>query len=303
MIYTCTLNPSVDFIIEMDSFEIGKLNRTKNVMKYPGGKGINVSRVLKRLGVDNVALGFIGGLTGDFITHELEKEQIAYDFVNITGETRINLKLKSDQETEINSQGPSISTEQQARLLEKMQNLRENDYLILAGNIPSSLPANFYHSILKRLMEKKVKIIVDTSGTALKELISCQPFLIKPNHHELGDLFHTTLTSLDDIITYGKQLVSMGIENVIVSMAEKGALFFNKQMTLFANAPKGDVKSSVGAGDSMIAGFLAIYAKEKNVEKAFQYSVAAGSATAFSPNLCTRSQVEQLVQKIQITHL
>lgn len=303
MIYTCTLNPSVDYVMKVDDFRIGELNRATHTVIFPGGKGINVSRVLKRLGVDNTAFGFVGGFTGAFIEQELSRENIRFDFVKVLGDTRINIKLKSGEETEINGQGPTISPEFADELMGKIQSLQPDDVLVLAGSIPSSLPSGFYGKIVKTAKEANVKVVVDTSGPALKQLIEAKPFLVKPNHKELGELFDTVLHSKADAIVYGRRLVELGVENVIVSMAGDGAFFFNKEVTLFAEAPKGVVRNSVGAGDSMVAGFLAAYTSGKSVEKAFAYSVATGSATAFSEDLCTKEKVEQLLHEVKVTRV
>jgi len=303
MIYTCTLNPSVDYIVKVDDFRLGELNRAAQTAVFPGGKGINVSRVLKRLGMDSVALGFIGGFTGAFIEQALAQENIPCDFVKVPEATRINIKLKSGKETEINGQGPTIAPPFAAELMEKVQSLRQGDILVLAGSIPTSLPSDFYGKIVKAAKEANVKVVVDTSGPALKQLIESKPFLVKPNHQELGDLFDTILHSKADAIVYGRRLVELGVENVIVSLAGDGAFFFNKEVTLFAEAPKGVVRNSVGAGDSMVAGFLAAYMSGKSVEGAFAYSVATGSATAFSEDLCTKEKVEQLLQEVKVTHV
>jgi 1-phosphofructokinase len=300
MIYTCTLNPSVDYIVHVDEFRIGELNRAVKTLTFPGGKGINVSRVLKRLGIESTALGFIGGFTGAFIIEQLQNENIACDFVEVPGNTRINVKLKSGKETEINGQGPMIQPEHEAEFMEKIRALTENDIVVLAGSVPSSLSPNVYEKIIDEAKKVKAKVVVDTSGPALKSLLLRKPFLAKPNHKELAELFETSFHSKDEIMVYGRRLVELGVKNVIVSMAGNGAFYFNQEMTLFAEAPKGTVKNSVGAGDSMVAGFLAAYTSGKSLEEAFAYGVASGSATAFSEDLCTKDRVEQLVQEVNV---
>ncbi|BDG47494.1 MULTISPECIES: 1-phosphofructokinase [Parageobacillus] len=300
MIYTCTLNPSVDYIVHVDEFRVGELNRAVKTLAFPGGKGINVSRVLKRLGVESTALGFIGGFTGAFIIEQLQNENIACDFVEVPGNTRINVKLKSGTETEINGQGPMIEPKYEEALIQKMQALTEDDVVVLAGSVPSSLSPDIYEKIIDEAKKGKAKVVVDTSGPALKQLLARKPFLAKPNHKELAELFETSFHSKDEIMVYGRRLVELGVENVIVSMAGNGAFYFNKEMTLFAKAPKGTVKNSVGAGDSMVAGFLAAYTSGKSLEEAFAYSVASGSATAFSEDLCTKDRVEQLVCEVNV---
>ncbi|WP_027410313.1 1-phosphofructokinase [Anoxybacillus tepidamans] len=303
MIYTCTLNPSVDYIVEVDDFHIGELNRATKTTIFPGGKGINVSRVLKRLGVDNTALGFIGGFTGKYIEDELQRENIRFDFVKVPGNTRINIKLKHGKETEINGCGPMISPQWEAELIHKIQSLQSGDVLVLAGSIPSSVSTSFEQKIINTARAMNVQVAVDTSGDALKQWIKYKPFFIKPNHRELGELFDTVLHKKEEAITYGFKLVELGVENVIVSLADEGALFFNQDVALLAEAPKGTVRNSVGAGDSMVAGFLAAYTGGKNIEESFAYSVAAGSATAFSHDLCTKEKVEQLFHKVKVTRI
>lgn len=300
MIYTLTLNPSLDYIIELDQVRLGDLNRTKNESKFPGGKGINVSQVLKRLGVDSKALGFVGGFTGDYIENYLHSLAILTDFVRTKEDTRINVKLKSDRETEINANGPSITAENFEHLKEKVSKLSEDDVLVLAGSIPSSMPENTYEQLIKICSEKETKFVVDAEGELLKSVLPFRPFLIKPNHHELGMLFNTVISTTEEVISYGKELIRSGAQHVIVSMAGKGAVLLTNEYALVANVPKGEVKSSVGAGDSMVAGFIAAYKQTKNIEEAFRFSVAAGSATAFSMGLCTSEKVNSLLPQVTL---
>lgn len=300
MIYTLTLNPSVDYIVELDQVKVGELNRTKNETKLPGGKGINVSQVLKRLDIDTLALGFIGGFTGEYVEQYLQSLNIATDFVKVNEDTRINVKLKSDSETEINAKGPIITVENFEALKQKIKELTSDDILILAGSIPSTMPASTYEELAKICRENDIKFVVDAEGDLLKKVLPLQPFLIKPNHHELGDLFHTVIHTCDEVIPYGRELINKGVQNVIVSLAEKGAVLINKEMALIASVPQGEMKSSVGAGDSMVAGFMATYEKTQSIEEAFRFSVASGSATAFSIGLCTREKVESLLPQVKI---
>lgn len=299
MIYTLTLNPSLDYIVELEDVILGGLNRTKSEAKFPGGKGINVSQVLKRLDVDSVALGFAGGFTGDYIESFLNDINITTDFVKVKEDTRINVKIKSEQETEINAKGPRISKENFSALQQKIKRLTSEDTLVLAGSIPSSMPQSTYESLVKIGSENGTKMVVDAEGKLLSNVLPYKPFLIKPNHHELGELFNTKITTCAEVIPYGKELLNRGIENVIVSLADKGAVFMNKDMAIIASVPCGKVKSSVGAGDSMVAGFLAAIEKGKSCEEAFRYSVAAGSATAFSLGLCTKQKIENIL--VQVT--
>jgi 1-phosphofructokinase len=298
MIYTVTLNPSLDYIVEVDQVTLGELNRTKNETKFPGGKGINVSQVLKRLDVDSRALGFLGGFTGDYIEEFLTSHGINIDFVKVDEDIRINIKLKSEDETEINAKGPNITEENFEALKGKIRELTSEDILVLAGSIPSTMPESTYEELVKLCNENGTKFVVDAEGELLKKVLPLNPFLIKPNHHELGDLFNTVINSCEEVIPYGRELIKQGAQNVIVSLADKGAVLINKDLALIATSPKGDVKSSVGAGDSMVAGFIATYEKTKSIEEAFRFSVAAGSATAFSIGLCTREKMESLLPQV-----
>jgi 1-phosphofructokinase len=300
MIYTLTLNPSVDYIVQLESFQLGELNRTLSETKFPGGKGINVSRVLKHVGVTSKALGFNGGFTGDYIEEYLHNERIETDFVKVKEDTRINIKLKTGQETEINAKGPTISERDFHMLKEKIAQLTSEDMLVLAGSIPTTLPKTTYEELVKVCKESDAEFVVDAEGELLKNVLPYHPFLIKPNHHELGELFDTTISSCEEVIPYGKKLIEMGAKNVIVSLAEKGAVLITGDMSLQAEVPKGKVKNSVGAGDSMVAGFLAAYEKTSDLKEAFRYSVAAGSATAFSLGLCTKENIEELLSQVNI---
>ncbi|MFK9092942.1 1-phosphofructokinase [Bacillus salipaludis] len=303
MIYTLTLNPSVDYIVQLDRFHVGELNRTVNETKFPGGKGINVSRVLNQFGTNSKALGFVGGFTGTYVEQFLQNEQIDTDFVQVEGDTRINIKLKTGKESEINANGPKIAQHHFILLKEKIQQLGPDDLLVLAGSIPATLPAKTYEELVLICRKCGANFVVDAEGELLKKVLPYEPFLIKPNHHELGELFETTISSVEEVIPYGKKLIERGAKNVIVSLADKGAVLINENTSLMAKVPKGEVKNSVGAGDSMVAGFLAAYKKTLNIEEAFRYSVAAGSATAFSLGLCTKEKVEELLPQVQLKEL
>lgn len=303
MIYTVTFNPSVDYIVKVDDFHQGKINRVKNEYKYPGGKGINVSRVLNSLEIKSKALGFIGGFTGEFIKTSLEKEGVSTGFIEVQEDTRINVKLKSNEETEINGAGPDIDEKALNTLFNMLEKLGSEDYLVLAGNVQKTLPRDIYAQIQEKLMHNKGKVIVDTTGQALTATLKYKPFLIKPNNHELSEIFGVEITTREDIIVYAKKLLEMGAENVIISMAEEGALLICRQGVYHAEAPKGEVKNSVGAGDSLIGGFLANYSKSLNLIEAFRWGVASGSATAFSLDLCTKDEVEKLLIQVKVTKL
>ncbi|MDP1419798.1 1-phosphofructokinase [Peribacillus simplex] len=303
MIYTVTLNPSIDYLVEVESFQMGKVNRTSYDAKFPGGKGINVSRVLKRLGNSTTALGFIGGQTGEFVKRFLRQEEIITDFTEIAGDTRINIKLKTGLETEINSQGPVISKGNYQQLFSQIEQLNNNDILILSGSIPPSVPSDVYEAMARTCSDNGIKVVVDTSGKGLLNVLPHRPFLIKPNHHELGELFSTEIKTVDDAREYGAKLVEAGAQNVIVSMAGQGAVLCSGGESYSANVPKGNVINSVGAGDSMVAGFIGTYERTGDILSAFRFSLAAGSATAFSSDLGTLDKIEELLPQIAINHL
>lgn len=300
MIYTLTLNPSVDYIVEADEINLGTLNRSVNETKLPGGKGINVSRVLRSIGVDSNATGFLGGFTGNYVEEFLNREGVYTGFIKVEGDTRINIKLKAGTETEINARGPEITELAVRALKEQIKQLGNGDYLILAGSIPSSMPGTIYEEIVQICKKTGAEVVVDAEGDLLKTVLEYKPFLIKPNHHELGQFFNKEITSPDEAIIYGGKLVDAGAKNVIVSLAGKGAVFVNERSAYKAEVPKGEVKSSVGAGDSMVAGFMAQYHKTDNYKEAFRYSVASGSATAFSIGLCTPEKIEKLLPEVKI---
>jgi 1-phosphofructokinase len=303
MIYTVTLNPSIDYIVEVEDFKINMVNRMKSETKYPGGKGINVSRVLNRIGIPTKSLGFLGGFTGDFIKKALISEGVNTDFVSVEGDSRINIKLKAVKETEINGNGPTISSNSLHLLQQKLGEMREGDYLILAGSVPSTLPQQLYADWARKYGQEGVNVVVDASGKVLEKAIKHRPFLVKPNHHELADLFSTTISSLQDLVYYGRKVVDMGAENVIVSMAGEGALLISKDKVYKATVPKGEVVNSVGAGDSLVAGFIGTFSETADIIKSFQFGVATGSATAFSSDLCTKEKIDSLLDQVRITEV
>lgn len=300
MINTLTLNPSVDYMVELDDIVLGELNRSKKEKKFPGGKGINVSRVLRSLEMESKATGFLGGFTGKYVEEFLNREGIYTAFIKVDGDTRINIKLKADNETEINARGPEVSPLALGLLKEQIKQIGKGDYLVLAGSIPSSMPRPIYEELVKICHGNGAEVIVDAEGDLLKTVLEYRPFLIKPNHHELGQFFNRDISTTEDAVFYGRKLIEAGAKNVIVSLAEKGAVYINESAAYVASVPKGEVKSSVGAGDSMVAGFLAQYLKTDNLKEAFRYSVASGSATAFSIGLCTAEQVEQLLPEVKL---
>lgn len=300
MIYTLTLNPSIDYVIDVENLELGKVNRTSKDFKFPGGKGINVSRILGNQKIDNIALGFLGGFTGKFIEDNLNSLGVKTEFIKVKGDSRINVKIKSNEETEINGAGPIITAENLESLFNRLDQLVEGDILVLAGSIPSTLPRDLYLQIQKRVSKKNVKVVVDTSGKALLEAIKNKPFLIKPNNHEIEEIFDVKINSEKELIKYGKDLVSLGAENVIISMAGDGALLITKDGVFKGNAPKGEVKNSVGAGDSLVGGFLAKYVETKDLITSFKNGIASGSASAFSLDLALAEDVNKLLPIIKI---
>lgn len=303
MIYTCTLNPSVDYVVHVKDFHLGEINRMSFDGKYPGGKGINVSRVLKRAGVESEALGFIGGFTGSFVEGILKDEDIPTNFIKVNGDSRINIKLKTETETEINGLGPEITDDQFGQLVKQVESLQNGDILVLAGSIPSSLPSNLYTKLSNLAKKQGAKVVVDVSGKVLLDIVEQGPFFIKPNHHELGELFDVTIETPEEAIPYGQKLLELGAENVAISMAGKGALLITKDAIYQASVPKGTVKNSVGAGDSLVAGFLAAFIQKGDIVEAFRTGVASGSATAFSLELCTYEDVQRLIPEVEIKRI
>lgn len=298
MIYTLTLNPSLDYTIVLDNFHIGKVNRTAEENLYPGGKGINVSIVLKRLGVESVALGFLAGFTGDEIERLAKEAGCSTDFIRLKdGYSRINVKIRMGKESEINARGPEITGEDMDALFGRLDGLAPEDLLVLAGSIPAGLPSDSYERILRRLKEKKVKAVVDAEKDLLVNALKYRPFLIKPNRDELGAIFGVKLKSGDEIIHYAKRLQKMGAENVLVSMAGDGAILAASDgRILRALPPSGKVVNSVGSGDSMVAGFLAGYLHTGDFENALKVGICAGSATAFSEWLAPPDRIEKLLK-------
>lgn len=300
MIYTVTFNPCLDYIVSVDDFTLGRVNRTTKELVYPGGKGINVSLVLKNLGIESTALGFTAGFTGTEIERALQEWGCYTDFIRIPqGMSRINLKLRSREESEINGQGPEISKEALEELYQKLDVMKPEDVLVLAGSIPSSMPDSSYELIMERVKEKHMKVVVDATGDLLVNVLKYQPFLIKPNNHELEEIFHVPMDSNDTIITYAKKLQEMGARNVLISMAGDGAILVSEDgMVRQSPAPKGKVVNSVGAGDSMVAGFLTGFLTTGKYEEAFYMGIATGSASAFSERLATKLEVEEILKQL-----
>ena len=305
MIYTVTFNPSLDYIVSVDDFKLGLTNRTSSELMLPGGKGINVSIVLKNLGIQSTALGFMAGFTGKEIARRLEEEGVASDFIQIEeGISRINLKLKSIDGTEINGSGPDIPQEKLNELFEKLDHLQENDILALAGSIPSSLPSDIYEQIMKKLDQQGIKIIVDATNDLLKKVLPYHPFLIKPNHRELEELFNVKIENQEDLIFYARKLQEQGAINVLVSLGKDGAILVSEDDHVYYCAgAKGKLLNSVGSGDSMVAGFIAGYLKEKKYDEALKLGSACGGATAFSEDLAEASMIQEVYKQLKVKEL
>ncbi|AYB47719.1 1-phosphofructokinase [Paenibacillus lautus] len=301
MIYTVTLNPSIDYIVEVEHIELGGLNRMTRDMKFPGGKGINVSRVLNQLGADNTAIGFLGGFTGRYIDETLGKEGMRTDFVNIADDTRINVKLKHGGETEINGLGPAIREDETKELLHKLSQLQAGDIVVLSGSVPPSLGSDFYGRLIEACRKGGAEFVMDTTGEALMKALAYKPLLVKPNHHELAELFGVVIDSREELVKYGRKLLEKGAQHVLISMAGEGALFITADQVYHANVPPGTVRNSVGAGDSMIAGFVGTLAMGHDPIEAFRTGVASGSATAFSDDLATKETIDELLPLVRIT--
>ena len=302
MIYTVTFNPSLDYIVSVSDFKLGLTNRTDSELLLPGGKGINVSTVLQNLGIANTALGFTAGFVGEEIRKEVEQLGVKAEFISLDeGVSRINLKLKSIDGTEINGQGPKIPREAVDALMTQLDRLGADDTLVLAGSIPASMPDDIYQKIMERLDGRNVRIVVDATKDLLLNVLGHHPFLIKPNNHELGDIFGVKLSEREEVVPYAKKLQEKGAVNVLVSMAGKGAVLLAEDGSVYAaEAPKGTLKNGVGAGDSMVAGFLAGYGESGDYEHAFRMGLAAGSASAFSEQLATKDEIEKVYETCKI---
>ena len=300
MIYTVTFNPALDYIVNMDNLKLGETNRSTSEMILSGGKGINVSIVLKNLGFDNVALGFVAGFTGEEIENGTRKLGITTDFIHLKeGLSRINVKLKASEETEVNGTGPIISEDELNALYGKLENLKKDDILVLAGSVPNTLPQDIYEKIMEMLQDKGIKIVVDATKDLLLNVLKYKPFLIKPNNHELSEIFGVEIKTEQKIIDYAKKLQDKGARNVLVSRAGDGAILIAENGDIYKSpAPKGKVINSVGAGDSMVAGFIAGYLKNNSYEEAFKTGVASGSASAFSKYLAKKEEILEILNTL-----
>lgn len=300
MIYTVTFNPSLDYIVSVKDFQMGKTNRTCAEQMLPGGKGINVSTVLQNLGIENVALGFTAGFTGDEILRKMKEIGFHCDFIPVkNGFSRINVKMKDFDGTEINGQGPAIDQDAIDELMAKLDRLQAGDTLVLAGSIPESMPDSIYRDILARLQGRDILFVVDATKNLLLNVLEYHPFLIKPNNHELGEIFHVKLGTREEVIPYARKLQELGARNVLVSMAGEGAVLAAENGEVFMQpAPKGTLINAVGAGDSMVAGFMAGWTEKKDYRHAFHMGISAGSASAFSDLLATREEISRIYETL-----
>ena len=300
MIYTVTFNPSLDYIVSVDDFHLGKTNRTVEEQMLPGGKGINVSTVLWNLGIPNTALGFVAGFTGVEIQKKIHEIGFDSNFIQVAeGFSRINVKMKDFDGTEINGKGPEVSKSEVEQLLQKLDTLVQVDILILAGSIPESIPSDVYRNIMKRLSDKKVRFVVDATKDLLMNVLEYHPFLIKPNNHELGEIFQVEITAPDEVIPYARKMQEMGARNVLVSMAGDGAVLVTEDGQAYKMpAPKGKLVNAVGAGDSMVAGFVAGWEEKHDYLHAFKMGIAAGSASAFSELLATKPEIDRIYESL-----
>ncbi|MDR2832326.1 MAG: 1-phosphofructokinase [Streptococcaceae bacterium] len=303
MIYTITLNPAIDFIVRLDTLNIGEVNRMTSDDKFPGGKGINVSRLLNFLGTPTTALGFLGGFTGKFIEEKLQAEGICSDFTTIKQDTRLNIKLNADGETEINGAGPNITETEIQVFLQKLNQLTSEDIVILSGSAPKSLGNEFYQQIIKKIKERQAAFVIDVEGQMLINSLVFEPLLIKPNHYELAAMFETHFETKEEMIPYAKELLKLGSKHVLISMGGAGALMITKDAVYFAEPIKREVKNSVGAGDSMVAGFVDEFVKTQDALRAFKMGVACGSASAFCDDLASRALIEKVLEFVHIVKI
>lgn len=297
MIYTLTINPSLDYVVEMDKLIVGEMNRSRNTYLLPGGKGINVSQVLKNLSIENVAILPVAGFTGEKLLHMLSEKEITYEAVRLKqGDTRINVKVLGQVETELNADGPDMTEDEKNALISKVESMSDDDYLILSGSVPKKLGEYFYADLMSYLQEKKVRVILDTIGENFKNALAKKTFLVKPNKEELESLFNVKTDTDEALLELAKKVQKMGAENVLVSLGKDGAMLLTEDGNVFyAEAPKGKVVNTVGAGDSMVAGFVAEYTKSMDMEKALKWGIAAGSASAFSKNLASKEEIDALI--------
>lgn len=303
MIYTITVNPAIDYVIELTQLTLGEVNRTENYHFLAGGKGINVSQILNQLEQENNAWGFVGGFSGGELARQVAAKGITSDFVEIKDQTRINVKLKAGQETEINGAGPEISATEIEAFKTKLQNLQEGDTVVMSGSLTPSLPANFYQSLIPVIKERGAEFVVDTTGQALLDTLAYEPLVIKPNHHELAELFTTTFANDDELVVAARKLLDRGAQHVLISMAGAGGYLVTRDHVYHANAAKGTVVNSVGAGDSMVAGFVGTFARTKDPVESFKIGMACGGATTFTKDIANASQIAAIIPQIEVVEV
>lgn len=300
MIYTLTSNPSIDYVMRLDEFCDGKTLRSTAEEKYAGGKGIMVAKILKNLGDDPINLGFLGGFTGEFIKSELARLEIKENFTRIAADTRINVKLKYDTETEINAKGPAITKEEVEDFYKKLEDINKDDYLIISGSLPKSLGNDFYKEVIEKT---DCKFSIDIANKEVLDYLKYKPVLIKPNEEELANIFETEIRNEDDLIKYAKKLNFLGAENVIVSLGAAGSIFVDDKNIYKADAIKGELINSVGAGDSMVGGFIYAINKGYNKLDAYKLAIACGTATAFSSDIASLKKIEEMSKKVEVKEI
>lgn len=300
MIYTVTVNPALDYVLQLPEVKDGETNRSSDAQFLAGGKGINVSQILNQLGVDNTAWGFVGGFTGEELIRQLNVKKISSDFVRISDDTRVNVKIHAQEETEINAAGPDITDQEVAAFKSRLDDLEAGDVVVLSGSLAPSLPTDFYESLLPLIREKGAEFVVDTTGEALLRTLKFNPLVIKPNHHELADLFDTSFSSTADMLEAAKKLQKLGAQNVMISMAGEGAYLVTADHVYHANAATGTAVNSVGAGDSMIAGFVGTWFEKHDAAEGLRVGSACGGATAFTEDIAIKSQIDAVLPQIKI---
>ncbi|MHA6544712.1 1-phosphofructokinase [Lactobacillus delbrueckii] len=300
MIYTVTVNPALDYVLQLPEVKDGETNRSSDTQFLAGGKGINVSQILNQLGVDNTAWGFVGGFTGEELIRQLNVKKISSDFVRISDDTRVNVKIHAQEETEINAAGPDITAQEVAAFKSRLDDLEAGDVVVLSGSLAPSLPTDFYESLLPLIREKGAEFVVDTTGEALLRTLKFNPLVIKPNHHELADLFDTSFSSTADMLEAAKKLQKLGAQNVMISMAGEGAYLVTADHVYHANAATGTAVNSVGAGDSMIAGFVGTWFEKHDAAEGLRVGSACGGATAFTEDIAVKSQIDAVLPQIKI---
>lgn len=299
MIYTVTLNPSIDYIVRIDDIELGNVNRMSQDYKYVGGKGINVSRILRNLGFDNIALGFVGGFTGKFIEDKLREDLIKTNFVIVDDDTRINVKIKSNYETEINARGPYVTEKNVEELINILKTLRKDDVVVFAGSAPNNLGNAIYERLIPIAKNSGAEVVCDFEGETLIKCLDYEPLLVKPNKHELEAIFNTKINN-NDVLKYAREILNKGAKNVIVSMAKDGAMYVNRKKAYISKLISGKVKNSVGAGDSMVAGFTGQITKCGDFIEAFKWGIACGTATAFSDDLASKDKIKEIYNIVEV---